>query len=369
MEFPLHPREIIDPGAVDIIRENTFRSENSGQLNEETLQLIYKNNWLQPLMPRSCGGLEWDLPKVVTLFEALAWADGNVGWCVNLGAGANMFAGYFDENTAKTIFHSREIWCAGSGAPSGTAKKTAGGYIVSGYWKYASGSAHATHFTANAVLLNEKDQPVEEDGKQVFRSFIFPKEKVRILDTWHVTGLKATSSNDFEVKDIFVPEDHVFSLIKPSAFVDGPLYHFPFDALAVINMACMPTGMALHFIDLFHELIKTKKPLYSDTTLDKNEVVMTLFRETTNAFNHARQKMYEALTAAWKPYEKGKASSQQALDELIVCSKEAVQKARKMIFDLYQLCGMNIVFSGSELNKVWCDLAVASQHYLLSPLS
>jgi alkylation response protein AidB-like acyl-CoA dehydrogenase len=363
-----HPKEILREKEADTIRRNTFATEKNGRLHEEVLSLIYKNKLLQLLVPKFCGGLEWDLPNVVTLLEALAWADGNVGWCVNLGAGANMFAGYFSKNTAQSIFNSSQIWCAGSGAISGTAKKTSDGYIVSGYWKYASGSVHATHFTANAWLFNETNQYIRENGERVFRSFIVPKENVTILDTWNVTGLKATSSNDFKVKEILVPEDHAFSLIKPLPFAKGPLYHFPFDVLAIVNMACMPTGIALHFIDLFRELLQQKKPLYTDMTLDKNEAVMSLLEETTNRFYIARRKMYETLEKAWVSYEKGNKADQHALDQLVQRSKAAAQMARNVIFKLYPSCGMNIIFSNSELNKVWRDMAVASQHYLLSPL-
>lgn len=363
-----HPKEILHEKEVDMIRRNTFVMEKNAGLNEEVLSLIYENKWLRLLIPKVCDGLEWDLPKVVTLLEALAWADGNVGWCVNLGAGANMFAGYFSKNIAQSIFNSSKVWCAGSGAITGTAKKTSGGYIVSGHWKYASGSLHATHFTANAWLLNENNQHIQEDGEPVFRSLIFPMESVTILDTWKVTGLKATSSNDFKIKEAFVPEDHTFSLVRPSPFARGSLYHFPFDALAVINMACMLTGIVLHFIDLFHELIQQKKPLYSDITLNKNEAVMSLLEETTDEFYIARRRMYEALETVWVACENGNKPGQYSLDSLVESSKAAAQMARKVIFKLYPICGMNIIFSNSKLNKVWRDMAVASQHYLLSPL-
>jgi hypothetical protein len=119
---------------------------------------------------------------------------------------------------------------------------------------------------------------------------------------------------------------------------------------------------------LFRELLQQKKPLYTDMTLDKNEAVMSLLEETTNRFYIARRKMYETLEKAWVSYEKGNKADQHALDQLVQRSKAAAQMARNVIFKLYPSCGMNIIFSNSELNKVWRDMAVASQHYLLSPL-
>ncbi len=365
----MHPKEILDPQLVAIIRKYTSEAEQKKRLPEQVLELLYKKDALRVMIPSMFEGGEWPLPQVVRFFEALAWADGNTGWLVNLGAGANMFAGYFEEKIARTIFQDARVWCAGSGAPSGKAFRTAGGYEVTGRWKYASGSAHATHFTANAILHDESGRVVLKEGKPDFRSFIFKRSSVTIFDTWHTTGLCATSSNDFAVSQLFVPDARVFSLTKPSAFARGALYRFPFEVLALVNMACMLTGMALHFLDLFHELAAEKKPLYGDGVLKENEVVKQIMEEATPPFITARQNMYEILQKAWDCYEKGTVADNSLLDNTKQAASAAAAKGRQMVYELYPLCGMNIVFSSSAINKVWRDMAVASQHYLLSPLS
>ncbi len=369
MEFIACPKDILKESDLKIIRGNSFISEEKKQLAPEVLSLIYQNKWLRIMEPKSCGGLEWALPKTVQLFEALAWADANVGWCVNLGAGANMFAGYFNEKTARKIFESEKTWVAGSGAISGKARKTQGGYMVSGKWKYASGSAHATHFTANCSITNEHDETLVENENPIFRSFIFPAKEVNIINTWKVIGLKATSSNDFEVGNLFVPEEQAFSLLQASDFAKGPLYKFPFDVLAIINMAVMPTGIALHFIDLFQQLINKKKPLHSSLLLKDSEQVKIIFEQTTNSFYEARKKMYQLLNKSWPCYEEGKHPDIELIKELTFSARQAAEQARSLIHDLYPLCGMSIVYTDSELNKVWRDMAVAGQHYLLSPLN
>lgn len=354
MSLEKHPREILEKDTITTIRENTFEIEQAGKLNKVVLQLIEQKDALRILVPKECGGQAWALPQTVAFFEALAWADGNVGWLVNLGAGANMFAGYMQQTTASELFKSPETWCAGSGAASGKAFKTKGGYTLSGRWKYASGAAHATYFTANALLFDEDKRPnIQEDGTQAFLSFLFMRDETTVYDSWKVTGLKATSSNDFSADNLFVPDERTFSLIKPSNFATAPIYRFPFDVLAVVNMACMPTGMALHFIDLFRTLVVNKKPLYSDKTLQDHSKIMETTEKSIASFLDARIAMYDALEQAWQPYEKGDTAEQKQLDELIHTSKQAAQLARQVVFDLYPICGMNMVFAGSELNKVW----------------
>lgn len=364
----MHPQSLLDAESIRLIREHTFITEGARSLPEPVLELIYSRRWFQLMVPRSCGGLELSLPEAVHWFEALAWADANVGWCVNLGAGANMFAGYFDQQTADAIFSDPHTCCAGSGAVSGKAIRTTGGYRLTGRWKYASGANHATHFTANAWLLDEEEQAITKEGQPVFRSFIVPASEILNLSNWNAFGLKATSSNDFEAMDVFVPDAHVFNLQQASAFADGPMYRFPFASLAVVDMACMLTGIALHFMELYASLAHTKKPLHGDQTLEEHPIARGLYEQASRMFLEGRIAMYRSLEELWDVYAAGQTAHTAMLKTFDVTARDAAKAASELIHTLYPLCGMSILDPESELNKVWRDAMTAGQHYLLSPL-
>lgn len=363
-----YAQEILSAQQIAAIRKHAFETENAKSIAPETLSLIYEQQWFQALVPKAFGGLELPLPEAVRLFEALAKADANIGWCVNLGAGANMFSGYLDEQTARTIFNAPTTCCAGSGAVSGTAKKTNDGYLLSGRWKYASGANHATHFTANAWLLDEWDNAIVENGEPVFRSFIIPADQIINHKNWDAVGLRATSSNDFEARSVFVPFDRTFTLLKPSSFANGPVYHFPFSTMAVVNMTCMMTGIALHFLDEYEQMAALKKPLHSTVLLKENPIAKAIAGKISAEFMTARNLMYRHLDEVWKSYEEGREADPESLAELKRITHQAAMLSRKLINDLFPLCGMNAVSPGSELNKIWRDAAVAGQHYLMSPL-
>jgi alkylation response protein AidB-like acyl-CoA dehydrogenase len=363
-----HPKEILSKEIIKSLRKKALETETLQSLPPETLVTIYKQGWFHVWVPKAFGGLEYTLPDTVRLFEALAYADANVGWCVNLGAGANMFSGYLSPKIAADIFSDPVTCCAGSGAVSGKAQQTTGGYILNGRWKYASGANHATHFTANAYLLDEAGEQILEDGLPQFRSFIIPASKIRNYKNWNAIGLKATSSNDFGATDVFVPESDTFTLLKPSDFATGAVYQFPFDLLASINMTCMLTGIALHFEESYQELAAVKKPLHSDLLLADNPRAQFLFNNASRRFHDARTKMYAQLEAVWACYGKGETANAFAIDQFKSANSEATAAARNLINELYPLCGLNIVTPESELNKIWRDAAVAGQHYLLSPL-
>src|SRR5690554_1399413 len=202
----------IDIHEKETLYRESLEAEKLGRLTDKQLDIIYQNKWFHLLIPKRLGGAEMPLPQFARTMERLAAIDGSFAWNVNLGAGANMFAGFMEQNVASEIFKSERTCVAGSGAVSGTAKIKDDGYTINGYWKYASGSAHANFFSLNAQLV---DSETDE-----FASFLIPATEVKVIDTWKVFGMQATSSSDFQVSNVWVPKNYRFDLQKPSSTVN-----------------------------------------------------------------------------------------------------------------------------------------------------
>lgn len=362
-----HPQEILGSKNISTISALSFETETKKCLSKQVLALIYKEQWFRLFIPEYCKGKALALPDAVRIFEALAYADANVGWCVNLGAGANIFAGYLQKEAAKNIFRSSTVCCAGSGALTGTALKTKDGYILSGKWKYASGAKHATHFTANAKILTEKGEPLSDTT--AFLSFIFPAEEVKVFNDWRPIGLKATSSNSFEVKNIFVPEKHAFSLLAPSSYAQNAIYKFPFLEMAIVNMTVMLTGMTIRFIELYDELAQSKRLNHQNELLKDNKTARKIYKKITTAFYQSRNDLVQQLENVWSVYDQQKEADPRQLLKLRKAATKAATSSRTAVNELYSLCGMNILSTDTALNKVWRDFSVACLHYLVSPLS
>src|SRR5690606_38189106 len=113
----------------EIISQEAPSAEKLGKLTNAQLDVIYRNRWFHLLVPKSLGGDEMALPQFARFMETLAIIDGSFAWNVNLGAGANMFAGFMDQPIAAEIFSSERACVAGSGAVGGTAKRQNGGYL------------------------------------------------------------------------------------------------------------------------------------------------------------------------------------------------------------------------------------------------
>lgn len=352
-----------------LIRSKSIESEEKARFSEEIIQLIHTKKWLRVAMPSFNDGNPLNAYEIALLFEALAYADGSLGWAINLGAGANMFLGYLTKTTATELNNNPKLWLAGSGAPTGKAIKSDGGYVLSGQWKYASGSLYATHFTANAYLYDEKEQPIlNEKNQPVFRSFLFPAEEVSIIDTWQTIGLKASCSNDYKVNECYIANDYVFDLTEQSNYSNYALYRYSFDAFAIANITVMCTGMALHFIELFNRDIKTKKPLYGTSKVGDMPQVTELYSILTENFYRSRSDFFQALQLLWDAVENNSKKILELERRLEQEAKKLADTSYELVVGLYRYCGMNPVFTNSEISKVVRDFLVATQHYIISPL-
>ena len=142
------------PFLVDLIRSESATAEALGTLTPVQLELMREQGWFRLLIPRSIGGLEYDLPDLLELRKRpppVRMAVSGGSWR-SVGR-AGFFAGFVDRSVALELFGSPDVCVAGTGFPAGVAVSVPGGYRVSGHWRYASGAPHATLYTANCRII------------------------------------------------------------------------------------------------------------------------------------------------------------------------------------------------------------------------
>lgn len=329
----------------DLLVKEALEADRRRGLTGVQLDYIYENELFHLLVPAKFGGAEMDLPGFAKLMEVYAKVDGNLAWVVNLGAGANMFAGFMDDEVAKEIFTDKRTCVAGSGAATGAARSKGDGFVINGEWKYASGSAHANWFSLNAV--------VDTQGK--YKSFLVPREHVEILDTWKVNGMRATSSCNFKIVNAWVPADYQFDLQQVSDKTDSPLYRFPFKSLAEINMLVMLTGLSMSF---------TSKIL---GYCNQKAITIPRYNEQANLVNANRDQVFVLLDELWRLTAAKLPIEEDLSNDFSVAVNRTAQLCREWVDRLYAYGGMKVIFEDNEVSRVYRDFKVASQHGLLFP--
>jgi alkylation response protein AidB-like acyl-CoA dehydrogenase len=314
---------LLDDFTISILRGDAGEAERTGRLTDRQLDVIHSKKWFKLFVPQSFGGLGMSLPEAVRLEEALAWVDGSVAWVVTLCAGAGWFVGFANQNFVKTLIDDPNLCVAGSGAV-GTAHREATGFRITGSWKYASGSLHATVFTVNCM---------DPETQQVSSFFLLPQE-VTVRHTWNSMGMIATGSHSFEVKDQFVKAERQFTIDPERAVLKDPVYQYPFLQFAETTLAANLSGMALRFIEL-------SEPYGARSAVDFDRYRRTFLDATNNNL----------------------------LSKVSAASHDLVKASRNIVNDLYSQCGLSAANKDREINRVWRNFHTAAQHSLFQKRS
>ncbi|MEJ7738117.1 MAG: acyl-CoA dehydrogenase [Chitinophagaceae bacterium] len=349
-----HPHLGLSSEMIDILRSDSHEAEKHGRLSPGQLKLIHDQKWFHLFVSKEYGGLALSLPEAVRLEESIAYADGSVGWVVTLCAGAGMFIGYFDEDLAKEIFSDPYVCLAGSGQANGTATIIDGGFEINGYWPYASGAPHATHFTANCII----------DGSQHIQSFIFKKEEVTLHPNWKYIGLNATAGYSYSVKDLKIPANRTFIIDPEHTRLPHPVYRYPFLQLAETTIAANISGMCLYFFDLAKDFL-TKKPNTNTRTEAVTNKGLELITSGNAEMELLQRKFYTALDASWSSHVANNKIMPTQLKAVTRTSLHLAQQSRNLVNRLYPYCGLHAARTDSVINQVWRNINTASQHSLL----
>lgn len=343
--YPEHPSKYLSEDLTTLVRRQAPDAEAEGQLPSEWLEEAYRRKWFQLFVPESLGGLGASLIDAIRLEEALAWADGSLGWTVTLCAGAGWFAGFLDATLSEAVFHNSRACVCGSGALGGRAEDLDGGYLVNGSWSYASGTPHATAFTANCRL---------NDG--TVKAFVFLPSEVDWQPVWKAMGMVATASHSFTVTDQWVPKTRAFQIDPEHAVLGQAIYQYPFGLFADVTLSANLMGMARHFLDLLEDRIADLTQRYPDFA--------TLFDLRSRAFVDARCTFYAALETSWNFCFAGNQISEAMSARTKLACQELLIASRTLLQDLYPYCGLSAASRDSEINRVWRDFNTAGQHAL-----
>ena len=83
-------------------------------------------------MPRAWGGPELDPLMQIRVIEALAMADGSVGWCAMIGCDSGYITAFLDQDVAREMYADVFVATGAAATTTGTAQRVPGGYKVRG---------------------------------------------------------------------------------------------------------------------------------------------------------------------------------------------------------------------------------------------
>ena len=253
------------------LRERAAITEEKRSLPAETERELHDSGLFRILQPKRVGGSELDYVALVDFADVVAQADASVAWNLTNLASHHWMLGMFDRRAQDEIWNeSPDTLIASSFIfPAGRARKTKGGYILSGRWPFSSGVNSST-WNMLAGIVSSDD---EADGVE-YRVFLLKKADYKIIDTWTSTGLKGTGSNDVEAKEVFVPE-HMTLAVRDvaggptpgSAANPSALYALPVFALFPFVLSGTALGNAQACLNDYVDIARHRASTYNRAKL------------------------------------------------------------------------------------------------------
>jgi len=350
-----------------LVRERAEEADRRSALTDDVVRALVQHRLFRLWIPRRYEGLELGLPDALEIYQAAARIDGSFGWAVMIGAGGGLFAAYLDEPSARAVFGPSDAVIAGSGAPDGRAERVPGGYRVQGRWRYASGAPYATTFTANCIVTRGGEPVRGDDGEPLVRAMAFPRDAVEIVETWDAAGMRATSSHDFRVEDVFVPESMSFSVFMDAPREPGPLYRLPFQVLTELPVLAVAIGIARHALDAFVEIGAGKRMLGSKAVLGDDATARAAFADAHAAWRIARDGARALAERTWRAASEPRELTEAELAEITATSVHTVRRLQAVTDEIATIAGMTGIDHGSELGRARRDLLALGAHVAVSP--
>jgi len=229
------------PSIKDIFRDS-FKNSKGEYLNElkaKEINLLFEHKLFKCFLSERLNGLGLTIPQTLSIIEDASYINGSLGWLIQIGNGGNYFLTNFDEKAGIDLFSKKNAVIAGSGTATTSAKLVENGVIVSGKWKFCSGSEYATLFTIT-FKIGDSDET---------KSGIIPREQVKIIDDWKTIGMKNTSSNSIELENVFIPNEHIFSVFDKKSFLDETVFNLPFIIYAQAFFISVAFGIFKRLLD------------------------------------------------------------------------------------------------------------------------
>src|SRR5437867_2075421 len=193
------------------IRATRHETEAARRLVPAVVEGLIATGLCRLALPRSLGGHEAEPVAALAVYEELAWADASVAWIAWNNQLVCLAGRYSAASVRKEVFGDAGQLYASSTRPSGTAALVDGGVRVSGRWSLVSGCELAAWIPVMCVVADGRGPRKLASGAPDLRMAYIPNGSYRVLDTWHVGGLRGTGSHDIVVEDVFVPTERTFA--------------------------------------------------------------------------------------------------------------------------------------------------------------
>ena len=348
---------------VPALLERAAEAEESGRIPEETIDDLKRINAFKAVVPSAYGGLQADYPVIPQMFRIMGRGCTSTAWCMGFLIFHNFQFAFFPKQAQDEVWGGKGYTMApGQVMPSGKAIRNGDGYRLTGRWGYATGILHGDWMLLSA--------PVElEDGSIEMRRFYVPVEDVEILDSWHVSAMKATGSRDVTLEDVFVPayrsvpvEETREGIAEGLTHLEGPLWKIPLLTYMIFGGVAPMIGAAETLFEMVADILTTKVGAYSgerQADLATQRVRMARLRmelESTIGMFESR------IEYVWNTVRRDGGLSREQRAEIRMVIVHVARKCTEIVNELTVVAGSRGTYLASPIQRFHRDVTSLATH-------
>lgn len=248
-----------------VLRGRAREAETLRRLPDATIRDIDDAGLIRVLIPRRYGGFELDLNCALDTMSSTGRGCASTAWVLSIYQQHAWIVAHFPQQAQDECLGSlTNPHIAAILQPRGKARVVDGGFVLDGFWPFASGSPHAEWILFGALVVGDDGEEIVIDrmvngvAARNARLFLVPRDDIEILDDWNAAGLAGTGSHSTRVDGAFVPEYRSLSIadaldgIAPGrALHDGPLFRTPYYSVLNAALGGLAPGVARAALDGF----------------------------------------------------------------------------------------------------------------------
>ncbi len=351
------------------LRQRAAEAETLRRLPEANVAALKRAGLLKVLQARRYGGHQLSLHAHVDTVATIARGCGSTAWCMGVVHAHSWLMGSFPQAAQdETYGADPDTFISAVIAPRGEAKPVDGGYVLSGFWPFASGCQHAQFLLLGARILDAGGAVVDE------ADLLVPAKDITINDDWNVAGLRGTGSCSVAAKNVFVPRHRLLSLpgliegkAPGVALHDGALYKSA--AVPVLQLALAPgaIGIAEAALDAFQERLPGRIIAY--TLGEKQIESATTHRQLADAATKirvARLLLHRAVDDIEAAANAGATMAPRERARIRMDCAHAVRQCLEAVDTLFLACGGSGLAEANPIQRAWRDLHAINVHGALA---
>ena len=350
------------------LQARAAEAETLRRLPDATNRAFHDAGLYRLYQPKRYGGYEADYQLQIDVAAEIGRGCGSSAWVQSILASHSWVHGMLGEAAQDEVWGKTPEAIIASAFPTRGATTTPveGGFVVDGRWSFASGVDHCEWSHLN-LLVPRPGQPPQHYFAAV------PASDYRVIDDWHVVGMRGTGSKSIDLAKVFVPAHRALDThacvggpTAGSALHPGPLFRMPLFSLFAHGIVGPAVGMALGALDCVLGPLRGARRSQAGLTVGEQPTVQVRLAEATAEIDAARALLQAASDQATASAEADQVPSLEQRVRWRRNGAYAGSLCLRAVERLHPLAGANGLADTSPFQRSFRDIHAACAHIALT---